>query len=82
MNNLLTDGKGNKYINAQNVRITLVDKTNNPDKDWANIQKYIRIQAKTGEGNKLHRGAELPFRDDSDLLDFISAFIQISTSKP
>ncbi len=70
----LRDSSLNPYIDIENVRITMVDKSNKPSqKDWAGTMKYLRIQAYTGKGKSLHRGAELPVEDVGKILEFIGS---------
>lgn len=47
------DKNGNVFFEVSNIRITCISET------W-NGEPGIRVQAYTGEGKKLHRGAELP----------------------
>jgi hypothetical protein len=42
---VLRDSAGNPYIEIDNIRITMVDKTDKPNKDWAKSPKHLRIQA-------------------------------------
>ena len=68
------DNAGNPYIDVENVRITMVDKTNKtPDKDWAGSVKYLRVQAYRGSGRSLHMGAEFPLENIKDSLEFINS---------
>jgi hypothetical protein len=69
----MKDSAGNPYIDIDNVRVTMVDKSGNPTKDWAGSVKYLRVQAYTGRGNSLHRGAEFPVDDIKKILDFINS---------
>ena len=76
-----TDSAGNPYIDIDNVRITMVDKSNKPvSKDWAGSGKYLRVQAYTGKGNALHRGAEFPLDDIKKILDFINSVSEAGKS--
>lgn len=61
-----TDSKGNVYYDVGNVRVTCLGKT------WGD-SSGVRIQAYVGEGNKLHRGAELPVPDKATAYDIIAA---------
>lgn len=70
----MKDSSGNPYIDIGNVRITMVDKSNKPpSKDWAGTNRYLRVQAYTGKGSSLHRGAEFPVGDIKKILEFIES---------
>lgn len=51
----------NDYIDVENVRVSLVQKTG--DADWARTGRYLRFSAYTGAGQKVMQGPELPLRD-------------------
>lgn len=63
-----TDSSSNDYFNVGNIRVTCIEKT------WGD-SSGIRIQAYTGDGNKLHRGAELPVPDEKTAYKLISAIV-------
>ncbi len=63
-----TDSKGNPYFDVHNLRVTCIGQT------WGG-SSGIRIQAYTGEGNMLHRGAELPVPDKATAYDLITAIV-------
>jgi len=63
-----TDKKGNSYFAVSNIRVTCIGKT------WKG-SSGIRIQAYTGKGSKLHRGAELPVPDKATADDLIAAIV-------
>lgn len=68
------DDSGNPFIDIDNVRITMVDKTNKPaTKDWAGTIRYLRVQAYKGKGKALHMGAEFPLSDIKKILEFIDS---------
>lgn len=75
------DSAGNPYIEIDNVRITMVDKTNKPYKDWAKSPKYLRFQAYKKGRNTLHKslhmGAEFPVTEVKKILDFISSVSEV-----
>lgn len=62
------DSKGQGYQEVGNIRVTKIDKTwdGNPG---------LRFNAKKGEGNKLHRGAEIPVPNLSTAIKLIYAII-------
>lgn len=60
------DGRGQVYFDVDNIRVTVIPETFNGNPG-------IRIQAYTGEGNKLHQGAELPIRDKETAFDILAA---------
>lgn len=74
---VLRDSAGNPYIEIDNIRITMVDKTDKPNKDWAKSPKYLRIQAykkgRISSHKSLHMGAEFPVTEVKKILDFISS---------
>lgn len=71
------DGKGNKYVEVGNLRISIIRSENRPsDKDWPG-QDVLRIQAYRGEAKYLHMGSELPISKKDNLIDLISAIIHI-----
>lgn len=63
-----TDSKGNPYFNVGNLRVTCIGET------WGG-SSGIRIQAYTGNGSALHRGAELPVPDKATAYDLIAAIV-------
>jgi uncharacterized protein (DUF427 family) len=70
------DASRNAYIDLENIRITLVNKTDKPtQKDWAGSIKYLRVQAyrNPSKSKALHRGAEFPLSDMTKILDFIKS---------
>ena len=69
------DGKGNEYYDIRNIRITCIGET------WDGENSGIRIQAYTGKGNQLHKGAELPIPDKETAYDLISAIIAVFNLK-
>ena len=62
------DSKGHQYFDVHNVRVTCIGET------WGG-SSGIRIQAYTGNGNQLHRGAELPVPDKATAYDIIAAIV-------
>ena len=75
------DSAGNPYIDIDNVRITMVDKSTKPaSKDWAGSVKYLRVQAYTGNGSSLHRGAEFPVDNIKKILEFINSVSEAGKS--
>jgi len=60
------DAKGNVYYDVANIRITALPNT------WDD-HPGIRIQAYTGEGNKLFPGAELPIPDKETAFNLLAA---------
>jgi hypothetical protein len=71
-----TDKNGNKYLEAKNVRVSYVKQKNRASsKNWPGSD-VIRIQAYTGEGQRLHQGAEYPV-DDSGVAALIDAIEKI-----
>lgn len=68
------DGSGNIYIEVNNIRVTQIPVT------WAGVPG-LRIQAYTGEGKKLHKGAEIPISKNETILDLISAIITLTKNK-
>jgi hypothetical protein len=73
-----TDSKGNIYTEIKNIRITHVKSANRaPDKDWPG-KDVIRIQAyRDGTSKSLHRGAEIPIDNKSDISLIIDKFKEI-----
>jgi hypothetical protein len=63
-----TDSAGNEYFDVGNIRVTCIEKT------WGE-SSGLRIQAYKGEGNKLHRGAELLVPDEATAYKLISAIV-------
>ena len=77
MEEIKQDNKGNNYINLNNLRITYVrQETRDPDRDWAGAD-MIRIQAYTGNGSQLHRGAEIPVTDVSTFIELIESLTRL-----
>jgi hypothetical protein len=79
------DGSENKneYIDVYNVRVSLVEKTDN--KDWeGSTGRFLRFSAYTGKGKKLMRGPELPLSDKNvlKLVRAIMALTERSAANP
>lgn len=70
------------YPELKNARITLIDRRNiNQSKDWYGTGFYLKFQAYTGHGKKLHRGLEIPFDDNEQLLSIIKTLIELKDKK-
>jgi hypothetical protein len=64
-----TDGSGQQYFEAGNVRITCIENT------WAG-QRGLRIQSHQKENSgKLNPGAEIPIPDTAAAWEFIGAIL-------
>ncbi|KGE84807.1 MAG: hypothetical protein NXI01_10005 [Gammaproteobacteria bacterium] len=75
---MLTDGAGNKYVEFENIRFTIV-KQNERDssKDWPESD-VLRIQAyRNSESKSLHRGAEIPIKSKEDLIKIVKSILEI-----
>ncbi len=75
---LKIDGSGNSYIDVANTRIQLVDRRNDPEKDWAGTALYLRFSAYKEQGGILP-GAELPVSAENvlDLLRAVAALVAV-----
>ncbi|WP_445749283.1 hypothetical protein [Polaribacter sp.] len=75
---VLKDSKGNSYVNVGNLRITYVVQISreNDEKDWSKTS-VLRIQAHTGKGKKLHKGAEYPVNNEKDIYSLFEAFSKL-----
>jgi len=72
------DSAGDRYVEINNVRVTLVLAKDRPQgKDWAG-QAVLRVQAyKNAKGKAMHKGAELPAGEAKTILNFIEAVAQL-----
>jgi len=70
------DGSGNSYIDVYNVRVSLVEKTDQ-GKDWEGARCYLRFSAYTGQGRGVMRGPELPLNDDN-VLNILRAIVAMA----
>jgi len=73
------DSRDNPFVDVDNLRVTCVRKK--PlSKQWdKNAELYLRVQAYKGNGEALHRGAELPIKNSQALLKLISALAYLGT---
>ena len=76
---ILLDGPQNEYIDVENVRVSLVQKTGLDD--WAGTGRYLRFAAYTGQGQKIMMGPELPLRDEN-VLNVIRAIVRLAEAGP
>lgn len=76
------DGKGNVYVEVDNLRITYVEQINRSNvKDWPNAD-VLRIQAYQGNNsNSLHRGAELPIYNSESAFKLFEALSHLLINK-
>ena len=73
-----TDSSGQVYVDVDNVRLTFIpSESRPPEKNWADKKYYVRFSAYTGEGNKIHLGAELPINGIDDARKLAEAFIEL-----
>lgn len=71
------DASGNAYIDLDNIRITYVPADRRSTaKNWAG-QDVLRVCAKRGNGNSLHRGAEFPITGPAAVLRFIEGLCRL-----
>jgi hypothetical protein len=74
---LNTDSSGNRYDEVSNVRLTYVSKESRSDADSWSKGDVLRIQAYQGNGDRLHRGAELDLRDSGTILKLIEVLARL-----
>lgn len=76
------DGKGNIYVEIENLRITYVEQRNRLNvKDWPNSD-VLRIQAYQGNNSKsLHKGAELPIYNEKSIYGLFEAISHLLMNK-
>lgn len=82
MNNsdIKKDSKGNLYVEMENIRLTYVQRESRPsEKDWPG-KDVIRIQAKRGKGDSLHRGAELPVENQKSMINVVETILLLYKS--
>lgn len=78
------DGKGNQYVEVDNIRLTFVPaQKRRRSKDWSG-KNVIRVQAYRGrrDGKAMHRGAELPIEDGDTVLKLVSAICELYDGRP
>jgi hypothetical protein len=78
--NIHLDSRNQPYIDVGNLRITRVQ--NRPeDKDWADEQIYIRVQAyrDPARSEALHRGAEFPLPSPVEGRTLADALIRLGS---
>lgn len=76
-----TDGNGNSYIDANNVRVTWIRRE---DDGWTGPGDYIRLQAYRGnpeETQALHRGAELPVSSGWNICALVAAISALAVNQ-
>lgn len=67
------DSNGQPYVEMENVRITLSERTSQ-DKDWAGTGRYLLIQAYKGADTKaLNMGPTIPVRGAEPAEDILIA---------
>lgn len=78
---ILKDSKGSSYINVGNIRISYIEQKNRSSlKDWPNAD-VIRIQAYTGKGHSLHKGAEYPIDSEKDIYVLFESISKLMSNK-
>jgi len=72
-----TDSKNNKYIDLDNIRLTLVKgEKRKPEKDWYGSD-VLRIQAYKGtESSSLHMGAEIPIESKEKIIELVQVLLR------
>jgi len=71
---IMHDGRGNPYVNVDNLRITFIRRGVKDDqKDWEGDCHYLRVQAyRGGNCGSLHRSAEFPIPNHGKALELLS----------
>lgn len=75
------DSKNNIYIEVENLRISYIEQQSRSSlKDWPNSD-VLRIQAYTGKGKSLHKGAEYPVNNEKDMYRLFEALSKLMNDK-
>jgi hypothetical protein len=72
-----TDGSGNSYIDVQNVRISLIERTVDDERNWAGAPHFLRFSAYTAEGHGVKPGPELPVSAEN-VLNLVRAVLALA----
>jgi hypothetical protein len=72
-----TDSRGRRFIGVGNIRLTYIAAADRAAGNWAG-QDVIRVQAyRNAKSGPLHRGAEFPVGDPSDVLELVGAICRL-----